>query len=139
MRFRKPRIAFSPVCISICLLLIAIWLPSYWRADKGLVPYPGWYVIILASAHGHFESGRYPNNEFVLPVWTFWQRKHSFGIGNRLGFESSLARAVLDSGALYRCIFTPFLDRTSEVALQPTNSTHRHDADSRGAALRKQF
>jgi hypothetical protein len=33
MRFRKLRIAFSAVCGVVCLLLIALWVRSYWWYD----------------------------------------------------------------------------------------------------------
>jgi hypothetical protein len=34
LRFRKLRIAFSAVCGVFCLLLIALWVRSYWWADS---------------------------------------------------------------------------------------------------------
>jgi hypothetical protein len=33
MKYRKLRIAWSPLCGILCLLLIALWVRSYWRAD----------------------------------------------------------------------------------------------------------
>jgi hypothetical protein len=36
MRFRKLRIAFSATCLIACVLLIALWVRSYWNgAGKG--------------------------------------------------------------------------------------------------------
>jgi hypothetical protein len=34
MKYRKLRIAFSAVCGVLCLLLIALWVRSYWRFDQ---------------------------------------------------------------------------------------------------------
>ena len=31
MRFRKLRIAWSVICSIACVLLIALWVRSYWR------------------------------------------------------------------------------------------------------------
>ena len=33
MKYRKLRIAFSAVCGVICLLLIVLWVRSYWKSD----------------------------------------------------------------------------------------------------------
>jgi hypothetical protein len=33
MKFRKLRIAWSGACGAVCLLLIALWARSYWRAE----------------------------------------------------------------------------------------------------------
>ena len=37
MRFRKLRIAWSVACGIVCLLLIALWVRSYWWIDNSLV------------------------------------------------------------------------------------------------------
>jgi hypothetical protein len=34
MKYRKLRIAWSVLCGVLCLLLIALWMRSYWRADS---------------------------------------------------------------------------------------------------------
>jgi hypothetical protein len=34
MRFRKLRIAWSVACVVACVLLIALWVRSYWHADQ---------------------------------------------------------------------------------------------------------
>ncbi len=33
MRYRKLRIVSSVVCAIACVLLIALWVRSYWRSD----------------------------------------------------------------------------------------------------------
>ena len=33
MRFRKLRIAFSATCLIACVLLIVLWVRSYWWVD----------------------------------------------------------------------------------------------------------
>ena len=37
MRFRKLRIAFSATCLIACVLLIVLWVRSYWRSDNTLI------------------------------------------------------------------------------------------------------
>ena len=34
MRFRKLRLAWSVVCIVLCVLLLELWLRSYWWGDR---------------------------------------------------------------------------------------------------------
>jgi hypothetical protein len=34
MKYRKLRITFSAVCGVLCLLLLVLWVRSYWRVDK---------------------------------------------------------------------------------------------------------
>ena len=38
MRFRNLRIAFSVTCLIACVLLIALWVRSYWWVDAVAVP-----------------------------------------------------------------------------------------------------
>src|SRR5262245_4872029 len=40
MRYRKLRITFSAVCGAVCVLLIVLWLRSYWYFDQ--YAGPGW-------------------------------------------------------------------------------------------------
>ena len=37
MKYRKLRIAWSVGCAIACVLLIALWVRSYWRADTAVV------------------------------------------------------------------------------------------------------
>jgi hypothetical protein len=37
MRFRKLRIAFSAVCGIVCVLLIALWMRSYWHVTNPMI------------------------------------------------------------------------------------------------------
>ena len=34
MKFRKLRIAFSATCLIACVLLIVLWVRSYWKVDS---------------------------------------------------------------------------------------------------------
>src|SRR5690349_11658285 len=41
MRYRKLRIAFSATCLVACVLVVVLWVRSYWRHD--------FYKIAIAS------------------------------------------------------------------------------------------
>ena len=58
MRFRKLRIAWSVAWGTVALLLLVVWVRSYWRWDNVILPdnrmtYPAhdWSWIIEASSH----------------------------------------------------------------------------------------
>ena len=50
MRFRKLRIAFSATCLIACVLLIALWVRSYWVADVA-----SGRIGTIWSMHGCFQ------------------------------------------------------------------------------------
>jgi hypothetical protein len=54
MRFRKLRIAFSATCLIAFVLLIALWLRSYWREDT-LVHRRHSAMIFVVSLQGEIE------------------------------------------------------------------------------------
>jgi hypothetical protein len=53
MKYRKLRIAFSAVCGIICLLLIALWVRSYWSYDGAV-----WQFAPARFISWHSQSGR---------------------------------------------------------------------------------
>jgi hypothetical protein len=46
MKFRKLRIAWSVACGILCLLLIVLWVRSYWSSDLYLY----WFAIFMIAA-----------------------------------------------------------------------------------------
>ena len=50
MRFRKLRIAFSATCLIACVLLIALWVRSYWRID--------WLSHLSSNSYANVASAR---------------------------------------------------------------------------------
>jgi hypothetical protein len=52
MRFRKLRIAWSVVFGVLCLLLIVLWVRSYWRADRCLVKISSTRMLDASSCWG---------------------------------------------------------------------------------------
>lgn len=55
MRYRKARIAWSAVCGILCLLLIGLWVRSYWQADYLLVRISAKQMLFTSSHWGRTE------------------------------------------------------------------------------------
>jgi hypothetical protein len=93
MKYRKLRIAFSAACGIVCLLLIALWVRSYWYvASMSKLDSQNW-VMAFASSKGQirfthmvwFGGGSWPgwhyrknridsttsNPHFELELWWF--------------------------------------------------------------------
>ena len=49
---RYLRIAFSATCLIACVLLIALWVRSYWRDDGLYWNIVGHRTALIASTHG---------------------------------------------------------------------------------------
>jgi hypothetical protein len=46
---RKLRIAFSGACGVVCLLLVVLWVHSYWYRDLVMAQHPAWGDISMVS------------------------------------------------------------------------------------------
>ncbi len=75
MRFRKPRIAWSVVCGIACVLLLMLWVRSYWWSDGVRIPHPPSELAQLKSykCSLHYYDGHYSGK----PVngWRFFSRR----------------------------------------------------------------
>jgi hypothetical protein len=71
MRFRKLRIAFSATCLIACVLLVALWVRSYWWHDRAwwapsssrlftLISWQG-RISFFHGTHERSEAGYYPS------------------------------------------------------------------------------
>src|SRR3977135_1190449 len=69
MRLRKLRIAFSTTCLIACVLLIVLWVRSYWRLDalSGSQSGTGLAVSSSQGKMGFFYVGQQPESDF----WAF--------------------------------------------------------------------
>jgi hypothetical protein len=56
MRFRKLRIAFSAFCGLACVLLIALWVLSYWWSGWASGPISRTKVLGLSSSQGRIRA-----------------------------------------------------------------------------------
>ena len=63
MRFRKLRIAFSTTCLVACVLLIALWVRSYWQVNT-LNTLHGYEIVVKHGKLDLRERLKYP----VLPT-----------------------------------------------------------------------
>ena len=52
MRFRKLRIGWSAGCVLACVVLIALWVRSYWRYDTFTGQSASQYFQLLVAASG---------------------------------------------------------------------------------------
>jgi hypothetical protein len=81
MRFRKLRIAFSATCVIACVLLIVLWVRSYYVKDLLDVAAPP-YWLVVESIHGRI-SFRLTNEPNMLGSRLFFtsygQRSARFG------------------------------------------------------------
>ncbi len=67
---RYLRIAFSTTCLIACVLLIVLWVRSYWRADLLHCPLQSPRIILFQSCDGRMEVflGRpSPSQKLGLP------------------------------------------------------------------------
>jgi hypothetical protein len=64
MKFKKTRIAFSACCGVLCLLLIGLWVRSYWWADYATKSVLG-HKLRVVSCRGQIGLGQI--DAFLLP------------------------------------------------------------------------
>ena len=70
MRFRKLRIAWSIAWGIACLLLIALWVRSYWHWDEVGGPFPVVKGLMLNSRRGQLHTYLYyPSPISPIPHW----------------------------------------------------------------------
>jgi hypothetical protein len=67
MRLRKLRIAWSVICAFACLLLVALWIRSYWRSD-GVTYFHGSSTFGCESEWGRLL----PYSQTLPPVKVKW-------------------------------------------------------------------
>src|ERR1041385_2708148 len=91
MRFRKLRIAWSVVWGLACVLLIVLWVRSYWRGDYLQKPYTGAGLFFVQSASGHIEVYRGPYAGDPPSGWRYFGQQGGFtGVIPRPPFAPAL-------------------------------------------------
>jgi hypothetical protein len=87
---RYLRIVFSCVCGIACVLLVVLWVRSYWCSDRVQRFWPtGFYLVTPANGVLHFAYGR---EEIPLTGGTYWSydpRKPSLPHRQHTGFTSN--------------------------------------------------
>jgi len=68
MRFRKLRIAFSATCLIACVLLIVLWVRSYWRfiGVRGMV---GNCFVIIETERGESTLNVVTKHNAMPALW----------------------------------------------------------------------
>ena len=84
MRFRKLRIAWSVGCGIACVLVIALWVRSYWWTDAIYCPVLLTQIRIVASHDGNICS-------FAIPTATIPSKLSSRGAITRSRFTSYMS------------------------------------------------
>jgi hypothetical protein len=103
MNYRKLRIAWSVLCGTLCLLLIALWLRSFWYRDRLEIPMIGPRLVNVWSMQGQLtvislaHSGDWRFTTMYLSEWVKTNRKWAFNIG---GAHCSHLFPVVILGAL---------------------------------------
>ena len=90
MRFRKLRIAWSVVCGIACVLLIVLWVRSYWHIEyiRTGIPPP---CIEIKSADGKFHLYRFSSDGkafFNLESLSYAEGDHAFASNTWDSFDS---------------------------------------------------
>ena len=65
MIYRKLRIAWSVACSIACLLLVVMWVRSYWWFDGGNMPFGAGHLLVMSSTSGRIvvrldDASKYP-------------------------------------------------------------------------------
>ena len=69
MRFRKLRIVFSAICGIACVLLIVLWVRSYWWVDIGFFKVTKGVFLYGGSMPGTFGFHIYPEEYVPTGMW----------------------------------------------------------------------
>jgi hypothetical protein len=81
MRFRKLHIAFSATCLIACVLLIALWVRSYWWMEQVSLPHIHTQTVQVGYGCGDIaisvidselvpnDSGSVPNVHLATDEW----------------------------------------------------------------------
>ena len=72
MKFRKLRIAFSATCLIACVLLIVLWVRSYWWVEEVSLPHT--QTVQVGYGCGDIairviDSGSVPNVHLAADEW----------------------------------------------------------------------
>jgi len=85
MRFRKLRIAWSVMCGIACVLLIVLWVRSYWWVDTKATP-PATFVsregaIDVRSRQDEVQAPQQPKIRWAYSAWKIesWSRQQYRG------------------------------------------------------------
>jgi hypothetical protein len=124
MRFRKLRIAWSVVCGIACVLLIALWVRSYWRHD-----YVNWMPTANRQVEVFAIQGRLVFGTWVQTTFVTW-RHYSNPVADKQGalriiksYENAFGFAIVKPSLVVPYYFLVLV--TGVVAVAPWLSMSR--------------
>ena len=88
---RYLRIVFSVTCAIACVLLIALWVRSYWRCDGIYKLYKNGMVLAVASNNGGVRVLGEPRNSIVFPTRIGWKLRSQQVVAGFSNFRWSRA------------------------------------------------
>jgi hypothetical protein len=121
MKYRKLRIAWSVACGVLCLLLVVLWVRSYWYFDtfQGCV---GNRAITVLSAQGQLRCDLLYVSEPRLGYWTsskIGTLEYGLGIGGGSGTTIQLRKVFIlstSAGRIHLWLATWALASASLIA-----------------------
>jgi hypothetical protein len=75
MRFRKLRTAFSATCLIACVLLIVLWVRSYWWHDGLMVRLVNTRFVSIMSGFGNLVVSVGDNGGIGDDRWSYGSRR----------------------------------------------------------------
>src|SRR5207302_1066294 len=95
MKFRKLRTAWSVGCGIACVMLIALWVRSYYFSDSAFMRVSKWTGYTFSSMQGQLTlrresingTGFYANMAIRDWVWTTYPHGSFFRYPTRFGFN----------------------------------------------------
>src|SRR4029078_1018296 len=114
MRFRKLRIAWSVACGITCVLLIVLWIRSYWCMDRWLHPEAGVLPNIYTSLLGDMQVVW--DAESGSAGWHHWSRPYSKAELRELDGRSWIRRRFHSQGGACAYIGFPHWFAVAEFA-----------------------
>jgi hypothetical protein len=90
--FRYLRIAFSATCGILCLLLIVLWIRSYWWQDTVIYASSATTGLAIQSWHGTCRQMNYVGalDPYATPAPLGWSRNSLYiGMPPEISFETS--------------------------------------------------
>src|SRR6476660_8286747 len=94
MRFRKLRIAWLVVCGIACVLLIALWVRSYWLCEGIVIPSTnaivtsrGEIIVVRDSNGAKFSVVEYHCDPPLRMNWSEDTKDHVWNLGFVRGFD----------------------------------------------------
>jgi hypothetical protein len=120
--FRLLVSAVPAVCLIVCVLLVALWVGSYWRLDQFVHSVSATEYVAYTSAQGRIHWGKSNDPRLSAVFGTGWSRRKSSlsnwqQAGNVAYFPATVAKAR------HHGIF-PLYSFRKDFVLQPAGTSY---------------